>query len=201
MAHTLGDTYRGDMSQVRTISEVNGFDILFYNPLDFLNYGVSELEASISRDLFKYMYSPNHTLVGQFTSLEMGFSVLYMIDPKQCTRGETWTADGHIDMTIKIYRVKVLYDIEILQASSKEGSGVETWKVNDCAFYVRHNFSQGYVGKTFVHAGQYRNVPYDFTSEATVVQKQSNQFEEKLYYYQSGYYVVQGKGLRGLRGY
>lgn len=199
MVHALGDTYVGNMSQIRVISEVNGFDIHFYNPLDFLNYGVSELEASISRDLFKYMYSPNHTLIGQFTSLEMGFSVLYMIDPKQCTRGETWTADGHIDMTIKIYRVKVLYDIEIIQASGEEMHGKEMHKVNDCMFYVRHNPQGQYLSKEFVHSGQYRSVKYDFTSEAEVTTKMSNQYEEKLYY--GGYYVVQGKGLRGLRGY
>ena len=199
MAHTLGDTYIGNMSQVRVISEVNGFDIHFYNPLDFLNYGVSELEASISRELFKYMYSPNHTLIGQFTSLEMGFSVLYMIDPKQCTRGETWTADGHIDMVIKIYRVKVLYDVEILQASSREANGKETWKVNDCGFYVRHVNGE-YRNKQFVHAGQYCNVNYDWTKEEEIRYKQFTQYEENLYY-SNGYYVVQGKGLRGLRGY
>lgn len=199
MAHALGDTYVGNMSQIRVISEVNGFDIHFYNPLDFLNYGVSELEASISRDLFKYMYSPNHTLIGQFTSLEMGFSVLYMIDPKQCTRGETWTADGHIDMTVKIYRVKVLYDIEILQAPTLELNGKVTHKVNDCMFYVRHT-KNNYVSKQFVHAGQYCSVNYDWAKEEEIRNKHFTQYEEKLYY-SNGLYVVQGKGLRGLRGY
>lgn len=199
MAHK-GDTYVGNMSQIRVISEVNGFDIHFYNPLDFLNYGVSELEASISRDLFKYMYSPNHTLVGQFTSLEMGFSVLYMIDPKQCTRGETWTADGHIDMTIKIYRIKVLYDIEILQAPTPELNGQVTHKLNDCMFHVSHNESWEFAqSKEFVHAGQYCSVSYDWESEAEIRKKWWKQYEEILYY--TGYYVVQGKGLRGLRGY
>lgn len=198
MAHK-GDTYYGNMEGVQIISEVNGFDIHFYNPLDFLNYGVSELEASISRDLFKYMYSPNHTLVGQFTSLEMGFSVLYMIDPKQCTRGETWTSDGHIDMTIKLYRIKVLYDIEIIQAPSQEVSGQITHQVNDCMFYVRHNASGEMLSKEFVHAGQYCSVPYDWATEAEIRKKMGTQYEEKLYY--KGYYAVQGKGLRGLRGY
>lgn len=198
MAHTLGDTYIGDMSQVRIISEVNGFDIHFYNPLEFLNYGVSELEASISRDLFKYMYSPNHTLIGQFTSLEMGFSVLYMIDPKQCTRGETWTADGHIDMVIKIYRVKVLYDIEIIQAKEYPSE----FDVNDCMFFVKHHFDGGYQAKKFVHAGHYAQVNYDWDSEAVIRQKAGNQYKEVFpdanY---EGCYIVQGKGLRGLRGY
>lgn len=197
MAHK-GDTYHGRMEGVQVISEVNGFDIHFYNPLDFLNYGVSELEASISRDLFKYMYSPNHTLVGQFTSLEMGFSVLYMIDPKQCTRGETWTADGHIDMTIKIYRVKVLYDIEIIQAPAVNGQ--VTHKVNDCMFYVRHNESWEFAeSKVFVHAGKYCSVPYDWESEAEIRKEWWKQYEEEVWY--AGYYIVQGKGLRGLRGY
>lgn len=193
-----GDTYVGNMSQIRVISEVNGFDIHFYNPLDFLNYGVSELEASISRNLFKYMYSPNHTLVGQFTSLEMGFSVLYMIDPKQCTRGEAWTADGHIDMTIKIYRVKVLYDIEIIQAPSVNGQ--VTHKINDCMFYVRHNESAEFAeSKVFVHAGQCCSVPYDWENEAEIRKTWWKQYEEEVWY--AGYYIVQGKGLRGLRGY
>ena len=195
----MGNTYYGRMEGVRLISEINGFDIDFYNPLDFLNYGVSELEASISRDLFKYMFTPNHTLVGQYTNLELGCSILYMVDPKQCTRNTEWTADGHIDMNIKIYRLKVLYDIEIIQATSPETNGKEIHKVNDCMFYVRHNARGEYLSKQFVHSGQYRGVNYEFTSEATVTTKVSNQYEEKLYY--AGYYVVQGKGLRGLRGY
>lgn len=198
MAHTLGDTYIGDMSQVRIISEVNGFDIHFYNPLEFLNYGVSELEASISRDLFKYMYSQNHTLIGQFTSLEMGFSVLYMIDPKQCTRGETWTADGHIDMTIKLYRIKVLYDIEIIQAKEYPSE----FDVNDCMFFVKHHLDGGYQAKKFVHAGCHAQVNYDWDSEEVIRQKAGNQYKEVFpdanY---EGCYIVQGKGLRGLRGY
>lgn len=195
----MGNTYYGNMKDVRLISEINGFDIDFYEPLNFLNYGVSELDASVSRDLFKYMFSPNHTLVGQYTNLELGCSILYMVDPKQCKRGSEWTVDGHIDMTIKIYRLKVLYDIEIIQASSQATSGQEIHKVNDCMFYVRHNASGEYLSKQFVHGGQYRSVNYDFTSEATVTTKMGDQYEEKLYY--KGYYVVQGKGLRGLRGY
>lgn len=195
----MGNTYYGNMKGVRLISEINGFDIDFYEPLNFLNYGVSELDASVSRDLFKYMFSPNHTLVGQYTNLELGCSILYMVDPKQCKRGSEWTVDGHIDMTIKIYRLKVLYDIEIIQASSQATSGQEMHKVNNCMFYVRHNQKPEYLSKEFVHGGQYRSVKYDFTSEGTVTTKMSNQYEEKLYW--GGYYVVQGKGLRGLRGY
>lgn len=195
----MGDTYFGNMKDVRLISEINGFDIDFYNPLDFLNYGVSELEATVSRELFKYMYTPNHTLIGQYTNLEFGCSILYVVDPKQCTRNTDWTADGHIDMNIKIYRLKVLYDIEIVQATSQATSGQEIHKVNDCMFCVRHSAS-GYKSKTFVHSGQYRDVRYEFTKASDMNVKMSNQYEEVLYY-DTGYYLVQGKGLRGLRGY
>ena len=50
------------------------------------------------------------------------------------------------------------------------------------------------------YKGWYRDVRYEFTNASDMNVKMSNQYEEVLYY-DTGYYLVQGKGLRGLRGY
>lgn len=195
----MGNTKYGEMVGTQLISEVNGFDIDFYDPVQFLNFNVNTLNASVSQDLYKYMFTGHKNLIGQYTDFNMGFSVLYMIDPSQSVKQGSWTADGHIDFDIRIYRVKVLYDIELIQASSQAVSGVETIDVIDSMFYVRHNASGEYLSKTFLWSGTYLDWKYEWTDESNQVTKMGNQTEEKLYF--KGYYIIKGKGIRGLRGY
>ncbi len=194
----MGNTKHGVMTGTQLISEVNGFDIDFYNPVDFLNFSTDVLSASVSQDLYKYMFTGKKNLIGQYTDFNMNFSVLYMIDPNQCVKNGSWSIDGHIDFDIKIYRVKVLYDIELIQASSQANSGKETIDVIDAMFYVRHNSGGDYLSKTFLWSGTYLNWLYEWTDDSDQVIKMASQTEEKLYY--SGYYVIKGKGIRGLKG-
>lgn len=96
----------------RTVSEINNLVVDFYNPLDFLNFGESMLSASIDQDLYKLMFTGSNNLFGSFIDRDLDFAVLYMVDPKQSRVTGGWTIDGHIDMELKIYRIKVMHALE-----------------------------------------------------------------------------------------
>lgn len=96
----------------RTVSEINNLVVDFYNPLDFLNFGESMLSASVDQDLYKLMFTGSNNLFGSFIDRDLDFAVLYMVDPKQSRVTGGWTIDGHIDMELKIYRIKVVHALE-----------------------------------------------------------------------------------------
>lgn len=90
------------------ISWLNFEELLIHNPVDLINFSKSEISVALSQKQYIDFFSNKGTYIGLYYDENMDFCVLFYADPLQSYKNGDMYADGHIDVTMKIYRVKVL---------------------------------------------------------------------------------------------
>lgn len=173
----------------RTVSEINNLVVDFYNPIDFLNFGESMLSASVDQELYKLMFTGSNNLFGSFIDRDLDFAVLYMVDPKQSRVTGGWTIDGHIDMELKIYRIKVMHALKWIDSSAGG------WEVQDNGWVYNGNTSKN---TTLQCVYWQLNYKFDPNNEASGYTRKTDQYNQVL---GGSGCVITGYMIRGLKGY
>lgn len=95
------------------ISWLNFEELLIHNPIELINFNDSNIEVALSKKQYIDFFSNKGVYMGLYYDEEMDFCVMFYADPLQSSKSGEVYAEGYIDVSMKIYRVKVLSNISI----------------------------------------------------------------------------------------
>lgn len=95
------------------ISWLNFEELLIHNPIELINFNDSNIEVALSKKQYIDFFSNKGVYMGLYYDEEMDFCVMFYADPLQSSKSGEMYAEGYIDVSMKIYRVKVLSNISI----------------------------------------------------------------------------------------
>lgn len=95
------------------ISWLNFEELLIHNPIELINFNDSNIKVALSKKQYIDFFSNKGVYMGLYYDEEMDFCVMFYADPLQSSKSGEMYAEGYIDVSMKIYRVKVLSNVSI----------------------------------------------------------------------------------------
>lgn len=108
------------------ISWLNFEEVLIHNPIELINFSQSEIQVALTQKQYIDFFSNKATYNLLYYDENMDFCVLAYADPLQSKKNGNMYAQGFIDVSMKIYRLKVLTDVTIRQGKEKPQSWAVT---------------------------------------------------------------------------
>lgn len=165
------------------ISWLNFEELLIHNPVDLINFSKSEINVALSQEQYIDFFSNKAVYMGLFYDEEMDFCVMFYADPLQSRKEGNSYAQGYIDVSMKIYRMKVLSNVYVLKGTKE----TKKWGITRTGMRVSPHVKQ----ITMVQAGalyrcQISNDIQGWTDNTKELNYGENDF------------IIDGYGMRGL---
>lgn len=165
------------------ISWLNFEDLLIHKPVDLINFSKDKIDVTLSKEQYIDFFSNKAVYMGLYYSEEMDFCVMFYADPLQSEKQGEMYAQGQIDVSMKIYRMKVLSNVYIL----KGGTETKKWGITKTGMRVSPHVKQ----ITMVQAGALTRC--EITNNITGWTDGTKELN-----YGENDFIIDGYGMRGL---
>lgn len=172
------------------ISTLNFEELLIHDPLQLVNFSNSQLDVALTQEQYIKFFSNTETYNGLYYDENMDFCVFFYADPLQSSKTGEHYAQGQIDVSMKIYRMKILCNVRTEQKG--------TWNVTNTGILVKEQ-QQMY---NMVISGALSNLTkaQDMTGYKNLPDSGYKAHRPTLKLDYSGSdFVIEGVGIRGLR--